>query len=66
MHVVMSAIMLTNKNVLSVNDLSYLENVNMIKNVSLVDQYMYNNTFSERFTEGIGLIYFIFGILFVV
>lgn len=37
----------------------------MIKDAPLVDQYMYDNTFSERFSDGIGLIYFVFTVIFV-
>lgn len=40
-HLAMSAIMLTNKNILSVQDLGYLDGVNLIKEAPLVDQYIY-------------------------
>lgn len=63
MHLAMSAIMLTNKNILSVQNLKYLEQVNVVKSVSLVDQYVYGNSFSERFSDGIGLVYAVFAFL---
>lgn len=60
LHLGMSAVMLTNKNILSVTDLHYLDEINVVKDVSIVDQYVNNNTFSSRFSDGIGLIYLLF------
>lgn len=66
MHLGMSAIMLTNHNILSVEDLGYLDQVNAVKSVDVVDQSLSENSFTKRFSSGLGLVYLIFIILIIV
>lgn len=65
MHLAMSGIMLTNKNILSVQNLRYLSQVSIVKDVPFIDQFLLENTFSQRFTDGIGLVYLCFVVLIV-